>query len=105
ASAAASAVAWVVWKPSAPVKQFAPPEFKTIAEATPSLIACWDQRMGFALARFMVKTAAAARDGPSFTTRATSSPPDALRPAATPAAVKPCAAVTLKAPPRSFEAL
>ena len=48
----ASAVRCVTWKPSAPVKQFAPPEFSTIAATVPSAMTCSDQRIGFALARF-----------------------------------------------------
>ena len=60
APAAASAVRCVAWKPSGPVKQFAPPEFSTIAAARPSAMTCSDQRIGFAFARLQVKTAAAA---------------------------------------------
>ncbi len=57
-SAAFSAVWWVVWNPKLPVKQFAPPELRTTASTTRSATACWDQMMGLALARLLVKTAA-----------------------------------------------
>ena len=46
--------------------------------------------------RLRVNTAAAARDGPSLTTTATSGWADSFRPAATPAARNPRGAVTLK---------
>lgn len=54
-----------------------------------------DQTTGAATTRLVVKTPAAVRSGPSLTTRARSGRPDSLRPAATPEARKPLAAVTL----------
>ncbi len=95
ASATASAVAWAVWKPWLPVKQLAPPEFSTIARTWPSVITCWDQRIGLAFARLLVNTAAAAALGPWLTTRARSGEPELFSPACTPAARKPAAAVTV----------
>src|SRR5689334_17516083 len=56
---------------------------------------CSDHSTGAALTRLEVKTPAAARRGPVFTTRARSGLPFALIPAAMPAAVNPFAAVTL----------
>ncbi len=103
ADAAASAVRCVTWNPSGPVKQLAPPEFRTMAATVPSRMTCSDQRMGFALARFDVNTAAAACDGPRFTTTARSSAPLRLMPAAMPAASKPAAAVTVTVRLRSRE--
>ena len=50
---------------------------------------------GAAWTRLEVNTAAAARDGPSFRTTATSGWPDSFSPAATPAARNPSGAVTL----------
>lgn len=95
ASATASAVACVVWKPCAPVKQLAPPELRTIAATSPSAIACCDQMMGLAFARLLVNTAAAARRGPRLTMRARSAAPELFNPQATPAASKPAGAVTV----------
>src|SRR5215472_4300938 len=62
---------------------------------------CWVQSTGAALTRLAVNTPAAAADGPSLTTTATSGSPDSLIPAATPAARKPAGAVTLTVFPRS----
>ena len=53
------------------------------------------QVTGAACTRLEVNTAAAAREGPSFRTTATSGWPDCFSPAATPAARKPSGAVTL----------
>ena len=103
AEAAASAVRCVTWKPSGPVKQFAPPELSTIAPTRPSAMTCCDQRIGFAFARFDVNTAAAAFEGPRFTMRARSSAPERLMPAAMPAASKPAGAVTVTGRLRSRE--
>src|SRR5690606_31688292 len=94
-AAARSAVAWVSWKPAGPVQALAPPELRTTAETRPARSTCSDQTTGAALTRLAVKTPAAARRGPELTTNARSGRPFALRPAAMPAAVKPCAAVTL----------
>ncbi len=71
------------------MKQLAPPEFSTIAVATPSAMTCCDQMIGFAFARLLVNTAAAADRGPRFTTRARSSPPLALRPGRDPGGLEP----------------
>ncbi len=100
-SAARSAVWCVVWKPNEPVKQFAPPELSTIASTTPSWTTCCDQMIGLAFARLDVKTAAPTLSGPRLTTTATSGLPLDLSPTATPAASKPCGAVTLTALLRS----
>ena len=81
ASATASAVACVVWKPSAPVKQLAPPELSTIALTCPSAMTCFDQMIGLACARLLVKTAAALCSGPRLTTSARSGLPEDLSPA------------------------
>src|SRR5215467_6943488 len=62
---------------------------------------CWVQSTGAALTRFAVNTPAAAADGPSLTTTATSGCPDSLIPAAIPAARNPAGAVTLMIFPRS----
>ena len=91
-------------KPAGPVQAFAPPELSTTARARPSAMTCWDQSTGAALTRFAVKTAAATSDGPSLTTSATSRPPLSLRPAATPLARNPFAAVTLTAQLRRRQA-
>ena len=96
-----SAVRWVSRKPSEPVQALAPPEFSATARTTPTVSTCWLQSTGAALTRLRVKTPAAAASGPSLTTRATSFAPVDLSPAATPAARKPWAAVTLTALPRS----
>ncbi len=103
ADAAASAVRCVTWNPSGPVKQFAPPEFSTIADTRPSEMTCCDQRIGFAFARFDVNTAAACCNGPRFTMSARSSAPERLMPAAIPAASKPTGAVTVTGRLRSRE--
>src|SRR3954463_3882467 len=98
-AAACSAVAWVSWKPSVPVHALAPPELRTIARAR-SPASTWRlQSTGAAGKRLVVKTAAAASSGPWLTTRATSGSPLDLRPAATPAAEKPCGAVTVTGHP------
>ena len=88
-------MAWVSWKPSGPVQAFAPPEFSTTARTRPPLTTCLVHFTGAACTRLAVNTAAAARDGPSLITTATSRSPDCFSPAATPAARKPCGAVTL----------
>src|SRR5690606_39192815 len=77
----------------------APPELSSTARTRPPLATCSDQSTGAALTRLRVKTAAAARDGPSLMTTATSRAPSALMPAATPAARKPRGAVTLTVGP------
>ena len=65
-------------------------------------MASWLQMTGLALHRLPVNTAAAVDDGPSLTTIATSVAPLDFRPAATPEARKPCAAVTLMGPLRQW---
>ncbi len=92
-----SAVARVSWKPAGPVQALAPPELRMTALTAPSLRTCSLHTTGAAFTRFEVKTPAAERRGPLFTTRATSGLPLLFIPAATPAARKPCAAVTLMA--------
>jgi hypothetical protein len=59
------------------------------------LIASIDQITGFALARLLVKTAAAENNGPVFSTTVRSNPPEDFNPAATEPALKPSAKVTL----------
>src|SRR3954463_4525174 len=98
-AAACSAVAWVSWKPSGPVQALAPPELRTIARARSPSRTCRLQSTGAAGKRLVVKTAAAASCGPWLRTRATSGSPLDLRPAATPAAEKPCGAVTVTGHP------
>ena len=88
-SATSSALAWVSWKPAGPVQAFAPPEFSTTAASAPPLSTCSVHSTGAARTRLRVSTPAAARDGPSLTTSATSLAPVDFRPAATPAARKP----------------
>src|SRR5215471_9060423 len=95
------AVRVVSSNPSGPVQAFAPPELSTTARTRPLASTPWLQRTGAALTRFEVNTPAAAADGPSLITTATSGFPDVLIPAATPAARKPTAAVTLKGTLRS----
>jgi hypothetical protein len=95
--ASRSAVAWVSWKPSGPVQALAPPELSATARTRPPAATCWVQSTGAALTRLLVNTAAAAREGPSLITTATSRSPEVFRPAATPAARKPSGAVTLMA--------
>lgn len=87
--AAFSAVAWVSWKPAEPVHALAPPAFSTTARTRPPLSTCSDHKTGAAFTRLRVKTPAAARDGPSLTTRARSRLPLSFSPATTPAARKP----------------
>ena len=94
-AATISAVRWVSWNPAEPVHAFAPPEFRTTARSDPASSTCWDHITGAALNRLLVNTPAATCSGPSFTTNATSFEPEALSPAATPAARKPRAALTL----------
>lgn len=53
-SPTSSAVACVVWKPSGPVKQFAPPELRTTALRWPSALARSLQSTGWALHRLEV---------------------------------------------------
>src|SRR5215472_15567708 len=96
-----SAVRVVSSNPSGPVQAFAPPELSTTAPTRPPASTRWLYRTGAALTRFDVNTPAAAPEGPSLMTTATSGLPDALIPAATPAARKPTAAVTLKGTLRS----
>src|SRR3954468_2639304 len=69
------------------------------ASMRPSTSACSLHSTGFALQRLVVNTAAAACNGPSLTTSATSGDPDVLSPAVAAPARKPLAAVTLTAPP------
>ena len=95
AAARRSAVACVSWKPGAPVQALAPPELSTTARTRPPLTTWRVQVTGAAWIRLEVNTAAAARDGPSFSTTATSGWPESFRPAATPAARNPSGAVTL----------
>ena len=95
ASAVFSAVVCVFWNPWGPVQALAPPELRITASTRPSLTTSRDQCTGAAATRLDVKTAAAALDGPSLTTRATSGLPEALSPAVTPAARNPCGAVML----------
>jgi hypothetical protein len=90
-----SAVAWVSWNPCGPVHALAPPELSTTARTMPALSTCWLHSTGAALTRFAVNTPAAVASGPSLTTSATSSPPDAFSPAATPLARNPFGPVTL----------
>src|SRR3954447_2388603 len=100
-AARCSAVAWVSWKPSGPVQALAPPEFSTTARSRPDRSTCRLHWTGAAGKRLVVKTAAPASSGPSLTTTATSSAPLDFSPAGTPAARKPCGAVTLmRGPPR-----
>ena len=80
---------------AAPVQALAPPELSTTARTRPPLTTWRVQVTGAAWTRLRVNTAAAARDGPSFRTTATSGWPDSFSPAATPAARKPSGAVTL----------
>ena len=77
-----------------PVQALAPPELSTTARTRPPLATWRDQVTGAACTRLEVKTAAAARDGPSLITTATSRSPEVFRPATTPAARKPSGAVT-----------
>ncbi len=104
ACATFSAVAWVSWKPLGPVQALAPPELRTTALTEAPRMTCSDQSTGAALTRLEVKTPAAASRGPWLTTRARSGLPFALIPAAMPAAVNPCAAVTVTARLRSWKA-
>src|SRR5215813_3123283 len=90
-----SALVWVSVKPSGPVQAFAPPELRSTARTRPPRTTCCVHSTGAAFTRLAVNTAAAARDGPSLTTTATSRAPDGLSPAATPAARNPSGAVTL----------
>ncbi len=95
APAVRSAIRRASTAPACPVQALAPPELRTTADIRPSARARRVQRTGAAWTRLEVKTPAAARDGPRFTTRARSRSPDSLMPAATPQARNPCAAVTL----------
>src|SRR5215472_530014 len=90
-----SAVCLVSAYPSRPVQALAPPEFSTTARTVPPARTSWLHRTGAALTRLAVKTPAAAADGPSLITTATSGLPEVLIPAATPAARNPSGAVTL----------
>src|ERR1035438_4078841 len=95
AAASRSALWWVSVKPAGPVHAFAPPELSSTARTRPPRTTCSVQSTGAALTRVVVNTAAAAREGPSFTTTARTGETESLRPAATPAARKPIGAVTL----------
>ena len=97
ASASRCAVSRVSASPAGPVQAFAPPEFSTTARTWPPRATCSVQRTGAAFTLFDVKTAAAACDGPSLSTTATSGSPDTFSPAVTPAARKPRGTVTLMA--------
>ena len=97
ASASRCAVSRVSSWPAGPVQAFAPPEFSTTARTWPPRVTCSVQRTGAAFTRFDVKTAAAACDGPSLSTTATSGSPDIFSPAVTPAARKPRGSVMLMA--------
>src|SRR5215467_4192772 len=100
-SARRSALEWVSVKPSGPVQALAPPELSRTARTLPPRTTCWVHSTGAAFTRLAVNTPAAARDGPSLITTATSRPPDALIPAAAPAARNPSGAVTLNSLPPS----
>ena len=95
AAASRSAVRWVSWKPDGPVQALAPPELRATARTRSPCTTCWVQSTGAAFTRLEVNVPAAARDGPSLMTTATSRSPEALSPATTPAARKPSGAVTL----------
>src|SRR6202012_1425084 len=82
------------------VQAFAPPELSTTALTRPPLTTWRDHLTGAACTRLVVKTAAAAREGPSLITTATSRSPEAFSPATTPAAREPKGAVTLIRAPR-----
>src|SRR5688572_14079452 len=99
-AAACSAVAWVSWKPAAPVHALAPPELRTTARARSPASTCRLQSTGAAGKRLVVKTAAAASSGPWLSTTATSGSPLDLSPAATPAAEKPLGTVTVTGHPQ-----
>ena len=60
AAATCSAVAWVSWKPGAPVQALAPPELSTTASTRPSEATWRLHTTGAAWTRLPVKTAAAA---------------------------------------------
>ena len=94
ASATASAVLWVSWKPPGPVQAFAPPELRITVRSRPVVRTCCDHSTGAAFTWLRVKTPAAEWSGPSLKTSARSSAPDALMPAAIPAARNPRGAVT-----------
>ena len=70
--ATCSAVWWVSWKPAGPVHALAPPEFRITARTLPPASTCWLHSTGAALTRLDVKTPAAAAEGPSLITTATS---------------------------------
>ena len=59
-------MACVSWKPGAPVQALAPPELSTTARTRPPLTTWRVHSTGAAWTRLEVNTAAAARDGPSF---------------------------------------
>ena len=84
-------------KPSGPVQAFAPPELSSTARTRPPLSTCCVHSTGAAFTRLAVNTPAAAREGPSLMTTATSRAPEGFSPAATPAARNPSGAVTLMA--------
>ncbi|CCH71807.1 hypothetical protein BN11_110027 [Nostocoides australiense Ben110] len=93
-SATTSAVLWVSWNPCGPVQALAPPELRMTASTRWSASTCRDQITGAAWTRFVVKTAAAQRSGPSLTTSARSGRPLAFSPAVMPAARNPVGVVT-----------
>ena len=97
ASASRRAVSRVSASPAGAVQAFAQPEFSTTARRRPPRTACRVQRTGAACTLFAVKTAAAAYDGPSLSTTATSGSPELFSPAVTPAARKPAGTVMLMA--------
>ena len=101
-----SAVALDCSYPGLPVHALAPPEFRITAFTWPSDTMFLDHCTGAAQKRFEVNTPAAASSGPLLTTRARSFlPSTAEMPAATPAAEKPCANVTLTVPLQSSSIL
>ncbi|OLT30091.1 hypothetical protein BJF83_08940 [Nocardiopsis sp. CNR-923] len=72
ASAACSATAWTSWKPGGPVPALAPSECRTAARTRLPATTRADHSTGAARSAASVNTAAAAREGPSLTTTATS---------------------------------
>src|SRR6186997_1271956 len=100
-------MAWASSTPGPPVAALAQPLFRITADACPPVRVRWALVVttGAAVILFCVNTAAAATGRPSaVATRLRSRSPDALIPQATPAAVKPRAAVTVTGtPPRSAD--
>ena len=93
--AVSNAMSRATWSPSSPVHAFAQPLLTMTARAAPPERArcSRDTTTGAAIARLVVKTAAACA-GTSDTSSARSSPPLALMPALVPTARKPRGAVT-----------